>query len=61
MQIIGPSVFGAVYAHSVATFPQAIILVTALSFALSFVLLAFVKVPQVDQDAGLTEDNDEET
>lgn len=66
MQIIGPSVLGYVYAHSVPTFPQAIILVIALSFALSSVLLAFVRVPSSpmdatsEQDAGSSEGGDEE-
>lgn len=67
MQVIGPSVLGYVYAHSVPTFPQAIILVTALCFALSFVLLAFVRVPSSpmdatsDEDAESSEGNDEAT
>ena len=67
MQVIGPSVLGYVYAHSVPTFLQAIILVTALCFALSFVLLAFVRVPSSpmdatsDEDAESSEGNDEAT
>ncbi|KAL4072834.1 major facilitator superfamily domain-containing protein [Scleroderma yunnanense] len=44
-QIIGPAVFGYVYSHTVATFPQAIMLVSALQFTIAFVLLGLVKIP----------------
>lgn len=44
-QIIGPAVYGFVYSRTVATFPQAIMLVSASSFTVASILLALVKVP----------------
>ncbi|KAI6041357.1 hypothetical protein EDC04DRAFT_3139897 [Pisolithus marmoratus] len=44
-QIIAPAVYGFVYSRTVATFPQAIMLVTACCFTVALVLLAFVRVP----------------
>ncbi|KAI6006691.1 hypothetical protein F5J12DRAFT_892867 [Pisolithus orientalis] len=44
-QIIAPAVYGFIYSRTVATFPQAIMLVTASCFAVALVLLAFVRVP----------------
>lgn len=44
-QIISPAVYGFVYSRSVAAFPQAIFVVTAICFVIAFVLLTFVKIP----------------
>ncbi|KAI6041355.1 major facilitator superfamily domain-containing protein [Pisolithus marmoratus] len=45
-QIIAPAMYGFVYSRTVATFPQAIMLVTASCFTVALVLLAFVRVPE---------------
>lgn len=44
-QIVSPAVYGFVYSHTVATFPQAIFVVTAICFMIAFVLVTFVKIP----------------
>ncbi|KAL4072832.1 major facilitator superfamily domain-containing protein [Scleroderma yunnanense] len=57
-QIIVPAVYGYVYTRTVATFPRAIILVSALTFTVAFILMAFVRIPvahrspPLDRDAG---------
>lgn len=58
-QIIGPALYGFVYSHTVATFPQAIMLVAAFNFTVAFVLLSFVKVP-VPTSGGPIADRDTE-
>lgn len=57
-QIIAPAVYGFIYSRTVATFPQAIILVTASCFAVALVLLAFVRVPASAQGPVNTEELD---
>lgn len=44
-QIIAPAVYGFIYSRTVATFPQAIMLVTAFCYTAALVLLACVRVP----------------
>ncbi|KAI6097669.1 major facilitator superfamily domain-containing protein [Pisolithus croceorrhizus] len=44
-QIVSPAVYGFVYSHTVATFPQAIFVVTAICFTIALVLVTFVKIP----------------
>ncbi|KAI6164539.1 major facilitator superfamily domain-containing protein [Pisolithus thermaeus] len=44
-QIIAPAVYGFIYSRTVATFPQAILLVTAFCFTAALVLLACVRIP----------------
>ncbi|KAG6330429.1 hypothetical protein ID866_8658 [Astraeus odoratus] len=43
-QIIGPAAYGFVYSRTVATFPQAIMLVSVFTFTVAFTLLAFVRI-----------------
>ncbi|KIJ16785.1 hypothetical protein PAXINDRAFT_74219 [Paxillus involutus ATCC 200175] len=43
--IIGPALYGFVYFNTVATFPQAIMVVSVFTCFLVFVLLAFVRIP----------------
>ncbi|KAL4072831.1 major facilitator superfamily domain-containing protein [Scleroderma yunnanense] len=45
MQVIGPTVYGYVYSHTVATFPQAIMFMSVFNYTLAFVLLVFVRTP----------------
>ncbi|KIK98704.1 hypothetical protein PAXRUDRAFT_9354 [Paxillus rubicundulus Ve08.2h10] len=44
-QIIGPAMYGFVYFNTVATFPQAIMVVSVFTCLFGFVLLAFVRIP----------------
>ncbi|KAF8236196.1 hypothetical protein L208DRAFT_1252513 [Tricholoma matsutake] len=45
-QIIGPAMYGLVYMKTVATFPRTIFIVSLLMVSISFVLLAFVRLPK---------------
>ncbi|KAJ7709720.1 major facilitator superfamily domain-containing protein [Mycena rosella] len=44
-QILGPSIYGLVYIKTVATFPQAIFMVSAASVVISFTCLSLVRLP----------------
>jgi hypothetical protein len=45
-QIIGPSLFGLVYASTVAWFPQGIFFVSAISLLIAFLCLFIIRVPK---------------
>ncbi|KAI6023827.1 hypothetical protein PISMIDRAFT_428789 [Pisolithus microcarpus 441] len=51
-QIIAPAVYGFIYSRTVATFPQAIMLVTAFCFTTALVILACVRVPASSSGLG---------
>ncbi|KAI0780685.1 major facilitator superfamily domain-containing protein [Trametes elegans] len=44
-QVFGPFVYGVTYAHTVATFPKAMIFMASGAVAISCILLAFVRLP----------------
>lgn len=50
--VIGPALFGAVFLHTVSWFPQAIFFTTAGTATISFVLLAFVRLPKDEDEEG---------
>ncbi|TFK36324.1 major facilitator superfamily domain-containing protein [Crucibulum laeve] len=52
-QILGPSLYGLVYARTVATFPRAIFFVSVGTITASFILLTFVRLPMYKHGSGL--------
>ncbi|KAF8643895.1 hypothetical protein AX16_008911 [Volvariella volvacea WC 439] len=59
-QILGPAMYALVYMRTVATFPRTIFFVSVLSVAVSFVLLAFIRLPPEGAETEV-ETDDEET
>jgi MFS family permease len=59
-QIIGPSLFGYVYMSTVATFPSAIFLLSAICVIVAFVFSCFVNDPAAAYSSPVPETLDEE-
>ena len=55
-QIIGPSLFGFVYASTVAWFPQGIFFISAISLLIAFVCLFIIRVPKDVQGTDTDDD-----
>ncbi|PPQ99088.1 hypothetical protein CVT24_009355 [Panaeolus cyanescens] len=55
-QIFGPFLYGVIYATTVATYPRTIFFVSVASLILSFIIIAFVRIP----DIGPQHDSDPE-
>jgi hypothetical protein len=45
-QILGPALYGFIYARTVATFPRTIFFVTVVAVVISFILLLLVRLPE---------------
>lgn len=49
-QTVGPPLFGAVYVHTVETYPEMMFLVAVLWVCISFLSTVAVRVPKLDED-----------
>ncbi|KAJ8079128.1 hypothetical protein PM082_013416 [Marasmius tenuissimus] len=59
-QILGPALYGVIYMKTVATVPRMIFFVSVLSVLISFVILAFVRLPDAEKSAAAGDDTEEQ-